>query len=609
MKNRILYAAFILALTLIAVVTPTFAQTQQFNSCVENEGADISVTLPASFTTSNSKLPDPFKKLDGTRVSTKEEWKTRRQEILKLAERTIYGTKPAKPANVSGTVSNSSITVNIGSSNFSVSVSLPSTGSKPYPVVIMYGNSGADATTMKALGVATINYDPTKVGGETGSARTKSGVFYTVNSGSPYNKTGTLAAWAWGVSRIIDVIEADTNKLFDPTRIGVTGCSRYGKGPFAAGALDQRIALTMPVEGGTGGAAIMRGAAKESGAQSPSNAYGEQPWLGDDFSAFNGATTVNNLPIDMHAVVGLIAPRGLLILEKPSAADWLASRSGHMSALAGSKVYEALGYGGNITYHSNNNNGSHCAWITDWKTPVEDNIKRFLLRTQAPPAAPVINPRSDRTFSTNDWIDWTTPTLSGTWVLAGGCGSAPTPTASTFTLTINVTPLTDIPEGVGRVERSPATPASGKYDSATVVKLTAVPAQGYIFDKWSGNASGTRDTVSVVMNANKTVTAEFKPRTTGISRGALYAKRISGLTATASNSALNVTFNAKNSGAATIKLYSLKGDLISSASINTVAGNNYSHTFNSARLSTGYYLVSLYNDGRMIEQARAVVPR
>jgi endo-1,4-beta-xylanase len=180
---------------------------------------------------------------------------------------------------------------------------------------------------------------------------------------------------------------------------------------------------------------------------------------------------------------------------------------------------------------------------------------------------------------------------------------------STFTLTTTVTPALDIPEGAGTVTRSPATPASGKYDSATVVKLTAVPAQGYIFDKWSGNASGTRDTVSVVMNANKTVTAEFKPRTTGISRGALYAKRISGLTATASNSALNVTFNAKNSGAATIKLYSLKGDLISSASINTVAGNNYSHTFNSARLSTGYYLVSLYNDGRMIEQARAVVPR
>jgi hypothetical protein len=392
---------------LLAAFSASFGQ-QVYNSCVENEGANIAVTLPTSFTTANAKLPDPFKKIDGTRISAKEAWKARRQEILKLAERTIYGTKPAKPANVSGTVSNTNITVNIGSSNFSVSVSLPSTGSKPYPAVIRYGNSGADDATMKALGVAIINYDPTKVGAETGS-RSKSGVFYTVNSGS--TKTGTLAAWAWGVSRIIDVIEADPNKLLDPMRIGVTGCSRYGKGPFAAGALDQRIALTMPVEGGTGGAAIMRGAAKESGAQPPSSAFSEQPWLGDDFSSFQNSP--NNLPIDMHEVVGLIAPRGLLILEKPSAADWLASRSGHMSALAGSKVYEALGYGGNITYHSNNNNGSHCAWITEWKTPVEDNVKRFLLRTQAPPAAPVMNPRSDRQFTTADYIDWTAPTLSG----------------------------------------------------------------------------------------------------------------------------------------------------------------------------------------------------
>jgi len=412
--------AFML-LFLLAFFSVSFGQ-QVYNSCLENEGADISVTLPTSFNTANAKLPDPFKKIDGTRISAKDDWKTRRQEILNLAERTIYGTKAPKPTNVSGTVSNTSITVNVGNSKFTVTVSLPSNGTKPYPAVIRYGNSGADESVIKALGVAVINYTPTDVGGETGSARTKSGVFYTVNSGSPYNKTGTLAAWAWGVSRIIDVIEADPNKLLDPMRIGVTGCSRYGKGPFAAGALDQRIALTMPMEGGTGGAAIMRGAAKESGAQSPSNAYGEQPWLGDDFSTFQNS--LNNLPIDMHEVVGLIAPRGLLILEKPSAADWLASRSGHMSALAGSKVYEALGYGGNITYHSNNTNGSHCAWITEWKTPVEDNIKRFLLRTQAPPTAPIMNPRSDRQFATADWIDWTAPTLSGSLTIET-CAASP----------------------------------------------------------------------------------------------------------------------------------------------------------------------------------------
>jgi hypothetical protein len=390
---------------------PLFAQ-QAFNEKVENVGANCPVTLPNSITTANSKLPDPFKKLDGARISSSDEWLCRRQEILKLAERTVYGTKPPKPTSVTGTVSNTSISVSVNeggkTGTFSVSVSLPATGTAPYPAIIRYGNSGADDNTIKGQGVAVINYTPTSVGGETGN-RSKSGMFYDIYGTS--SKTGTLAAWAWGVSRIIDVIEQSGGAILKADAIGVTGCSRYGKGPFAAGALDQRVALTIPVEGGTGGVAILRGAAKESGAQSPSNAFGEQPWLGDDFSSFQN--NINNLPIDMHEVVGMIAPRGLLVLDKPGAADWLASRSGYASAMAGSEVYKALGFGGNITYHSNNTSGSHCAWINEWKTPVEDNIKRFLLKTQTPPSAPVINPRSDRTETMSNWIDWTTPSLTG----------------------------------------------------------------------------------------------------------------------------------------------------------------------------------------------------
>ncbi len=382
------------------------------NSVVENEGGSCSVNLPTTFNTANAKLPDPFKKLNGDRITTKEEWVCRREEIKKLAERTIYGEKPVKPASVTGTVSNTKITVNVAeggkNESFSATVTLPSGGSAPYPAVILYGNSGADAATIRGQGVATINYTPTDVGEETGN-RTKSGPFYNIYGTN--SKTGTLAAWAWGVSRIIDVIEQSGGSILKADAIGVTGCSRYGKGAFAAGVFDQRIALTIPVEGGTGGVAILRGAANESGAQSPSSAFYEQPWLGDDFSAFQN--NLNNLPIDMHEAVAMVAPRGLLILDKPGAADWLASRSGYASAMAGAEVYKALGVGGNITYHSNNTSGMHCAWINEWKTPVEDNIKRFLLKTVNPPAAPTINPKNDRTENMTDWIDWTTPDLTG----------------------------------------------------------------------------------------------------------------------------------------------------------------------------------------------------
>lgn len=53
------------------------------------------------------------------------------------------------------------------------------------------------------------------------------------------------------------------------------------------------------------------------------------------------------------------------------------------------------------------------------------------------------------------------------------------------------------------------TPAGGTYDEGTSVNLIADPAQGYRFDSWSGDATGTSNTVTVLMNKNKTVTANF----------------------------------------------------------------------------------------------------
>jgi len=53
-------------------------------------------------------------------------------------------------------------------------------------------------------------------------------------------------AWAWGVSRIIDALEVTPAARINPTKVGVTGCSRNGKGALVAGAFDTRIALTIP---------------------------------------------------------------------------------------------------------------------------------------------------------------------------------------------------------------------------------------------------------------------------------------------------------------------------------------------------------------------------
>lgn len=74
----------------------------------------------------------------------------------------------------------------------------------------------------------------------------------------------------------------------------------------------------------------------------------------------------------------------------------------------------------------------------------------------------------------------------------------------TYTLTVNIEP-----EKAGEVELSPAQPAKG-YSSGTEVKLKAEPAEGYEFNKWTGDAWGADPKTSIIMTGDKEVTAHFK---------------------------------------------------------------------------------------------------
>lgn len=373
----------------------------------ENEGADCTIgSAPAA--TSNARLPDPFKKYNGSRISSKADWRCHRQEILKQVEASIYGTKPPKPEQVTGTVTNSQITVNVQhqgkSASFTASVQMPTNVSGPVPAVIVLGGFGGDTATIRAEGAAIITYDPYAVGAESGSRTNKTGAFYTIYGNR--STTGLLAAWGWGVSRIIDVLEQSGTTVLKPDAIGVTGCSRFGKGAFAIGALDQRIALTMPFESGSGGVPIYRGLSGE-GAQSPSSAYGETYWLGDDFNSY--VSDVRRLPVDTHQIIALVAPRGLYIMDNPHIAN-LGPKSAHAAALAGAEVYKALGAASSITYHSNVASGSHCEVRPEHRAQLQANIRRFLKKESATTGG--LNAHSKATANLSEWVDWTTPNLN-----------------------------------------------------------------------------------------------------------------------------------------------------------------------------------------------------
>ncbi len=57
-------------------------------------------------------------------------------------------------------------------------------------------------------------------------------------------------------------------------------------------------------------------------------------------------------------------------------------------------------------------------------------------------------------------------------------------------------------------------PGTYTYDEGTSVSITATANSGYRFGGWSGDASGTANTVTITMNGNKTVTANFIRRYT-----------------------------------------------------------------------------------------------
>src|SRR5262252_5024537 len=97
-------------------------------------------------------LPDPFQSIDGTRITSKDQWACCRIEIGAQAAAYELGDKPDKPALVTGALSGNQLTVTAGDGSakmisFTAAITLPpaGTGTAPYPAMIGIGGISIDS--------------------------------------------------------------------------------------------------------------------------------------------------------------------------------------------------------------------------------------------------------------------------------------------------------------------------------------------------------------------------------------------------------------------------------------------------------------------------------
>ncbi len=339
------------------------------------------------------KLPDVLTMNDGSRVRTPAQWQKRRAEIKAMFDENVYGKYPAHiptvtwnvdsvepmtvqgiPAivkHVTGHVDNSSypaITVDIHADV----VTPASTKGKKVPVIIGGGSirprpvfarppgqvvhqlsSPPDAPDSAKLllqhGWGFVGRNSNEVQADNGAGLDK-GIIGLVNKGQPrsLDDWGVLRAWAWGDSKLLDYLQTDPD--VDGTKVGVMGHSRGGKAALVAMVDDPRFAIGFISSSGAGGADLYR----RNYGETMGNIAGatEFHWFAGNFMKYAAVGhSANEMPVDSHEFIALVAPRPIFIGGGALLTDpvyvpgdaWQDAQGMFMAAVAASPVWDLLG--------------------------------------------------------------------------------------------------------------------------------------------------------------------------------------------------------------------------------------------------------------------------
>ncbi len=335
------------------------------------------------------KLPDPLKFDNGKSVRNKKSWEKRRTEIYKIFENDVYGISPVWTGEIlaneilsdenalygKAVCKEIELTLRNGKKELTISMLLylPLTSGK-VPVFLGYNFNGNHTVTSEAgiavpdswmrnnqaygvlenkaseagrgkavsdwqvemiisrgYGLATIYYGDVDPDYDDGF---KNGVHRLYDREPDKTSWGSIAAWAWGLSRAMDYLE--TLPSIDNNKVIVMGHSRLGKTALWAGATDKRFALVISNNSGCGGAALSKRVFGET-VESINRSFPH--WFCDNFNKYNEKEEL--LPLDQHQLLALISPRPVYVASAEED-QWADPKGEFLSCVAASPVYELL---------------------------------------------------------------------------------------------------------------------------------------------------------------------------------------------------------------------------------------------------------------------------
>lgn len=289
------------------------------------------------------ELPNLLRFADGAVVADSADWGRRRCELRDLVRHWLSGTWPDEaPAledvqvlkeDRKGRATWQHLKLTFAGPNafsFDVEVLTPD-GPGPFPVFMTQANHRRWAVLALSRGYLCCLYPGADLNDQ-------SGQLAEVYPGCDWSK---LTRRAWLGCRALDYVL--TLPVADSAKVALTGHSRNGKQSLIAAAMDERITAVISSSSGSGGAVSWRCSSEfcfQESVEFMSRNATTRDWFHPRIRLFTGRE--DRLPVDNHALLGLIAPRACLISDAMT--DGCGSMFGvEMSYLAGREVYRFLG--------------------------------------------------------------------------------------------------------------------------------------------------------------------------------------------------------------------------------------------------------------------------